>query len=97
ELRNPGVDTATNAPKLLVKMAVKGKATTGQNVKFDSPAAEMAAQELKGVPGHYAVGASIPLASFRPGDYTLTMKVTDQVKNQTYDLDGTFKVVAPEK
>jgi len=33
------------------------------------------ALELKGMPGHYAVGNSIPPETFKSGDYTITVKV----------------------
>lgn len=93
ELRNPAVDAATSAPKVRLKMLVDGKTVEGKPVKFNNPAMDVEAQPLKGVPGHFAVGQSIPLASFKPGDYTLRMTVTDVLGNKSYDLQEPFKVV----
>jgi len=93
ELRNPGLDAASKAPKLTVKLSLTGKTKTGTPVKMISPAEETPAQELKGVPGHWAVGQSIPLDSFKPGEYTLAVKVTDQAANHTYDLTQQFRIV----
>lgn len=92
ELRNPGLSEA-GAPSVQVKMDVTGKDTTGKAVKMSAPLSEVAAIEMKGVPGHYAVGSAIPLASFKPGDYTFTVKVIDTVKKNSYTLSETFKVV----
>jgi len=62
-------------------------------VKMLGPSAEVPAQELKGVPGHYGVGQAMPLATFRPGEYKLTMKLTDTVSGKTWDLSEPFRIV----
>ena len=49
------------------------------------------------MPGHYGVGSSIPLSSFKPGSYTLKVKVTDTVKKVSYNLSDDFKVAAEGK
>jgi GWxTD domain-containing protein len=108
ELRNPGLElpkqspaTATTtaapaaaaaAPHLRAKLTVEGK-VDGKTIKYDNPPMDVDAQPLKGVEGHYAVGQSIPLAGFKPGDYTMKIKVTDVVKNQVYEMQQNFKVV----
>jgi GWxTD domain-containing protein len=92
EIRNPGVDEATKNPKLRAKLTVEGK-IDGKNVKYDNPPMDLEPQALKGVEGHWAVGQSIPLSGFKPGDYTMKMKVTDMVKNQVYELSQPFKVM----
>ncbi|MCU1348049.1 MAG: hypothetical protein JWO56_1079 [Acidobacteria bacterium] len=92
EARNPGLDETTKAPKLRAKLTVEGKAD-GKPVKYDNPPMDVEAQALKGVEGHFAVGQSIPLAGFKPGDYTMKMKITDTVKNQVYEQSAPFKVV----
>jgi hypothetical protein len=48
---------------------------------------------MKGVAGHYGVGNAIPLDSFQPGDYTITLKVMDTVKKVSYTLSEPFRVV----
>jgi GWxTD domain-containing protein len=92
ELRNPGIDPATSKPKVRAKLTVEGKTADGKPIKYDNPPMEVDAQALAGVPGHFAVGQSIPLLEFKPGDYTLRVKVTDTVSSQTYDLSQPFKV-----
>ncbi len=103
ELRNPGVadaGTATDAtvqvapgPKLQVKLDVEGTLEGGKKSKMAAPPMEVAAVPIKGVPNHYAVGNSIPLATFKPGDYTITAKLIDTVKKTSYTFTDKFKVV----
>lgn len=97
ELRNPGLPEAAEGaerlPKVQVKIDVAGTAADGKPVKMAAPPAEVNAIEMKGVPGHYAVGNAIPLASFKPGDYTFTIKVIDTLKKTSYTLSEKFKVV----
>lgn len=106
EMRNPGLAeaiTATEAsatgatpepkPKIQVKMDVEGKGLDGKPVKRSAPPREMDAVAMKGVPGHYGIGSAIPLESFKPGDYTITLKVMDTVKKTSYTLSESFKVV----
>lgn len=92
ELRNPGLDPA-GAPKLQMKIDVEGVAGK-QKIKMGVPLQDAAAEPLKGVTGHYAVGHSIPLASFPAGEYTMKIKVIDGVNKLSYDLQDSFKVVA---
>ena len=108
ELRNPGLAEAAlpegtvpvNAgeapkqmPKIQVKLDVVGKDKAGAPVKMAAPPRETDAIEMKGVPGHYGVGNAIPLTSFKPGDYTFTVKIIDTVKKASYTLSEKFKVV----
>jgi len=91
ELRNPGLNEQ-NVPGVQVKLEMTGKSKDGKPVQMTAPPRSVEAQELKGVPGHYGVGSSIPLASFAPGNYTLKVKVTDTVKKVSYNLSDDFKV-----
>jgi GWxTD domain-containing protein len=103
ELRNPGIadaGTATDAtvqvapgPKLQVKLEVEGTLAEGKKSRMAAPPMEVAAVPIKGVPNHYAVGNSIPLATFKPGDYTITAKLIDTVKKTSYTFTDKFKVV----
>ncbi len=105
-VRNPGLaemaateGSATGAPaeakpKIQMKMEVEGKGTDGKPLpKKTAPPREVDAIAMKGVPGHYGIGNAIPLESFKPGDYTLTLKVMDTVKKTSYTLTDSFKVV----
>jgi GWxTD domain-containing protein len=92
ELRKPGLDPTTNQPKIQVGVDVTGT-VDGKTKKMRNPLMEMPAQELKGVPGHYAVGSAIPLQTFGAGDYTIELKVLDTVSKQTWTIKESFKVV----
>jgi hypothetical protein len=91
ELRNPGMGEAQK-PSIQVKVDLEGTTTEGKKVTMSSPPAEASLIELKGVPGHYGVGSSLDLSGFRPGSYTLKVKVTDTNNKQSYNLQETFKV-----
>jgi GWxTD domain-containing protein len=93
EVRNPGTDAATSQPKVSTKMTITGTTTDGKNVRMAGAPQPTQLQELKGVPGHFAVGQALPLATFRPGNYTMSIQVTDLALNKSYDLSGTFRVV----
>jgi len=94
EARNPGIDPATKAPKMQESVKVTGKTTAGKNIRMELPAYDADAQPLKGVPGHFAIGTSIPLESFKPGDYTIAVKLVDSVTSKTWELKESFKVQA---
>ena len=93
EMRNPGIDAATSQPKVSTKMTITGTTTEGKTVKMAGPVEMTQLTELKGVPGHFAVGQAIPLATLKPGSYTLAIKAIDLNLNKSYDLSGTFRVV----
>lgn len=93
ELRNPGINNDTGKPRTAVKVTMAGTTADGKKVRMAGAAQETPAEESKGMPGRYVIGSTIPLAKIKPGDYTLTVKVTDMVKNQTYDLSGDFTIV----
>ena len=92
ELRNPGLAADTNAPKVQVKIDMTGKLADGSQVKKAAPLSEANVIDL-GLPGRYAVGSAFPLETFKPGDYTMTMKVIDTVTKASYTLTDTFTVV----
>jgi GWxTD domain-containing protein len=91
ELRNPGMGEAQK-PSIQVKVDLEGTTAEGKKVTMSSPPAEASLIELKGVPGHYGVGSSLDLSGFKPGSYTLKVKVTDTNNKQSYNLQETFKV-----
>jgi GWxTD domain-containing protein len=93
EVRNPGSDAATSQPKISMKVGVKGKAADGTPVEKVGAASLANVQPLKGVEGHYAIGEAIPLASFKPGSYTITIKMKDVALGTTYDLAESFQIV----
>lgn len=103
ELRNPGIPepapvaegapaAAPGTPKVQVKLDVEGE-IKGQKIKRPAPLMEVDALPVTGVPGHYFLGSPIPLASFKPGDYTFTVKVIDTVRKTSYTLSDKFTVV----
>ena len=92
EVRNPAVDEA-GAPKMQIKVDITGKTTEGQSVKKSAPLSEAEVMAIKGVPGRYAIGSAFPLATFKPGDYTISIKVIDTVSKASHTLTETFKVL----
>jgi hypothetical protein len=103
ELRNPGLvdppadvvpvtGVAMPGPKLQLRVDVEGTDASGKPKKLAAPLREVEAIEMKGVPGHYGVGSGIPLASFQPGEYTLTVKVIDTVRKMSYTFYDKFRV-----
>ena len=109
ELRNPGVEVpalpegqvpvsgaapSTAVPKFQVKIDVVGKEKGGTaEVKKVQPPREVEALELRGVPGHWAIGNALPPNVFKPGEYTFTIKIIDTIKKTSYTLTDKFKVV----
>lgn len=93
EARNPGLDPTTNQPNMTLKITVSGKTTEGKNVKMAGAASAAQAIEIKGVANHYGLGQAMPLATFKPGEYTIAVQVKDQVLDKSYDLKESFRVV----
>ena len=95
EVHNPGIDPASNLPKLQMKLDLldsKGKALAG------APLSDAQALPLSGQvgPGQYAIINGIPLAQLSkplaPGEYTLRMKIVDTISKQSYNLEQKFKI-----
>jgi hypothetical protein len=76
-----------------VKLDVEGTNADGKKVKMSAPPMEAEAFPLKGVAGHYGLGSGIPLSSFKPGDYTFTVKVIDTIQKSSYTLSEKFRIV----
>ena len=105
ELRNPGVvepgptdavpitGGPVTGPKVQIKIDIEGTDAAGNKKKLTAPPREAEAVEIRGVPGHYGVGSAIPLATFKPGEYTFTMKVIDTVRKSSYTVSDTFRVL----
>ena len=89
----PILDGLPPTPRIQVKVDVTGADATGRSVKMAAPPMEVDAFPLKGVPGHYGVGRAFPLETFRPGEYTFTVKVMDTVRKTSYTLSETFRVI----
>ena len=107
ELRHPGLAEPTlpegtvpvnpadvpRVPKIQLKLDVAGTTSDGKPVKMAAAPRETDAIELRGVPGHYGIGNAMPPNTFKPGDYTFTVKVIDTIKKTSYTLSEKFKVV----
>src|SRR5262249_17831543 len=94
EVHNPGIDPATNMPKLQASLDFSGG-------KFTNPISRSLTDQpvapLSGKPGagQYAIIDSIPLDQIQnvtPGDYTLKMKIVDTVSKQSYTIEQSFKI-----
>jgi GWxTD domain-containing protein len=95
ELHNPGIDAATNLPRLQVKLELSGGKLTQPIV---APLTDTPALPLSGNPGpgQYGLISAILLGQLKtplaPGDYKLKVKVVDTVSKQTFNVEQTFKV-----
>ncbi len=95
EVNNPGIDPASNMPKLQYKLDLTG----GPDKKtISAPLTDAAPLPLSGAPGpgHFAIISAIPLAEVKPalkaGDYTLKMKIVDTISKQSYTVEQSFKI-----
>jgi len=94
EVNNPGIDTASNLPKLQYKLDLVGP----DKKTISAPLTDVQALPLSGSagPGHYAIVSTIPLGEMKPllkaGDYTLKMKIVDTVTKQSYTVEQPFKI-----
>jgi GWxTD domain-containing protein len=91
ELRNPGV-ADTGAPKVMVKLDVTGKTDDGKPVNLNFPLSDVETLPLKDVKNHYALVQAFPLADFKPGSYTIKVKVIDSVLKKNYEEVRQFQV-----
>jgi GWxTD domain-containing protein len=95
EVHNPGIDAATNLPKLQSKIELSGGKL---KAPISAPLSDAPALPLSGAPGpgQYAIANSIPLGQMTnplpPGDYVLRVKLIDTVSKKTYDLEQPFKI-----
>jgi len=95
EVRNPGIDPATNGPKIQTKLELSG-GKLAKAIPRQLMDAQVAPLSGKPGPGEYAIIDSIPLGqlpSLAPGDYTLKVKVVDTVTKQSYETQQSFKIV----
>lgn len=93
EIRNPGL-TEANIPNVQMKVDVETTDAQGKTHKMSAPPREVDAIELKGVPGHFGIGNSLPPNTFQPGFYTIKVKATDTVRKTSWNLQDTFTIVA---
>lgn len=100
EVVNPGIDAATNSPKVQVKLELAGKGTKDKPGRtISAPISDATPLPLTGAPGpgQYAIMAGIPLGDMKTplpaGDYTMRVKVFDQVKKQSWTVEQPLKLV----
>lgn len=104
EIINPGIDEGTNLPKIQVKLDLVGAGGTKAKPArtISAPITDATPLPLTGAPGpgSYALMAGIPLGEMKnpvpPGEYTLKVKVFDQVKKQSWTTEKTFKLIAAQ-
>ncbi|HSP16904.1 MAG TPA: GWxTD domain-containing protein [Thermoanaerobaculia bacterium] len=101
EIVNPGIDEATNMPKLQVKLELVGTGTKEKPGRtISAPITDATPLPLTGAPGpgQYAIMAGIPLGEMKTplpaGDYTLRVKVYDQVKKLSWTAEQPLKLTA---
>jgi hypothetical protein len=87
EAQNPGVD-ANGTPNLATTVTLEGNGTTKKGLAGDAKAVP-----LKGVPGHYGVGATVDVSRLKPGEYTVRVSVADAIAQQQYELMEKIAIV----
>jgi GWxTD domain-containing protein len=78
-------------PELKVTLTVRGT-IEGKNLRMVAPPEETTPDGLKANPGCYLIRGSLPLSDFKPGDYQLTVKITDADGGNPYEVSEPFKV-----
>lgn len=101
EVVNPGIDEATNMPKLQVKLELVGAGTKEKpGHTISAPITDASPLPLTGAPGpgQYAIMAGIPLGEMKTplpaGDYTMRVKVYDQVRKSSWTAEQPMKLTA---
>ncbi len=101
EVVNPGIDEATKLPKLQVKLELVGAGTKGKpGQTISAPITDASPLPLTGAPGpgQYAIMAGIPLGEMKTplaaGDYTMRVKVYDQVKKSSWTAEQPITLMA---
>jgi hypothetical protein len=87
EMRNPALD-ANGEPKLTTRLELDrdGRTIVRQPMIIEPLA-------LKGVRNHYGLGTTLDVSSFTPGEYTLRLKVTDEIARQWWTREETIQIV----
>jgi GWxTD domain-containing protein len=93
EIHNPGIDAATILPRMQAKVELVPP--TGPPIAATMEIHPLPIGGTTG-PGQYALISSIPLGAMKslaPGDYTLRLRVLDQVTNKSYSVEQKLKIV----
>jgi GWxTD domain-containing protein len=101
EVMNPSIDETSNAPKLQVKLDLIQSSTGGKPGRtISAPLSDASPLPLTGQAGagQYAILAGIPLGQMKnplpAGDYTLRVKVIDQVTKENWTAEQKLTLVA---
>jgi GWxTD domain-containing protein len=95
EVNNPGIDAATNMPKLQYKLELTGGP---DKTTIPAPLIDAVPLPISGAPGpgHFIILSAIPMVevkpALKPGDYTLKMKIIDTISKQSYTVEQSFKI-----
>jgi len=99
-LYNPSVDPATK--KLQLKRAISIKPKSGSTIDVPQPADDaMPVPEQEGASTALVIDVAGAIVDsnlgdyFRPGEYTMTLKVTDVVSGKSVEAKAPFTLVAP--
>ena len=88
QLYNFEMDEATKKPAGTVEYEIVKNGSTDKIFEYSEPVSA-----LPGGASELTIAKRLPLADFKPGDYTLKIKVTDSKRNQTLNETATFKVL----
>jgi GWxTD domain-containing protein len=85
QVYNLGVDAKTRKPSLDVQYAILKEGKTILDQPEDAANLTKASQQ-------YTIEKKMPLRSLQPGKYTVQIKVTDKIKNQTCSPTASFEI-----
>ena len=88
QLYNFETDETTHKPDGEIQYEVVKNGTNEKVLEFSEDLTS-----LTGAAAHLLLEKRLPLANFAPGDYTLKIKVTDKMRNQTLTPSATFTVL----
>lgn len=90
ELRRP---TASTPPDISIQIDVEGETAAGKKVRMSAPWKTAEVIAVKDVPGHFAIGSSIPLSTFQPGDYRIKVALREGTSGPLIIRDEPFSVI----
>lgn len=92
-IRNPGVDAA-KSPALQARAIVTGPAGASSRKKA-MPVSDLTPTPLQGFAGHWGLGIPLDTSKLAPGEYSVTLELTDTILGRTWSSGEQFTIVAP--
>jgi hypothetical protein len=92
-VRNPGLDDA-QAPSMRARVVLNGPAGAATRRKV-MQVGDLTPTPLRGFDRHWGLGIPLDSSKLAPGDYSVSLELTDTLLSRTLDAGGQFRIVAP--